>query len=152
MQRRLVEELQILDLNINLMKDSYQNTQFILDRLISSPDKSFEVTFKGIVYNFIYPTTPQELSEMKELRKKLLSEIFKECFMQMVDGNDAWWMVTAFASGVDTLDMQIEIVKEDVVNRVDENGKRITALPLDENNYQVKLEMEYDKPDQALDL
>ena len=48
--------------------------------------------------------------------------------------------------------MQIEIVKEDIVNRVDENGERITALPLDENNYQVKLERENDKPDQALDL
>lgn len=155
MQRRLVEELQILDLNINLIKDSYQNADFMLNRLISAPDKSFEVTFKGRVYNFIYPTTHSEKIDMDCLRKELISEVFRECFNQMVDGKDPWWMVTAFASGIDTLDMQIEIVKEDVTNRVDEHGERITALPLDMENYQIEMqrpEIEYDKQDQALDL
>lgn len=152
MQRRLVEELKELEDGIQSIMDSYVDIYSIVDRLLATGDKSFEVTFKGVSYNFIYPSDQTEKIEMDNLRKKLLSEIFKECFDQMVDGKDPWWIITAFASGIDTLDMQIEIVKEDVVNRVDENGERITALPLDENNYQVKLERENDKPDQALDL
>ena len=152
MQRRLVEELKELEDGIQSIMDSYVDIYSIVDRLLATGDKSFEVNFKGVSYNFIYPSDQSEKIEMDNLRKKLLSEIFKECFNQMVDGKDPWWMVTAFASGVDTLDMQIEIVKEDIINRVDENGERITALPLDMDNYQIKQEMEYDKPDQALDL
>lgn len=147
MQRRLVEDLKELESNIQSIKDKYHTLSYKLNWLLSSPDKSFEVTFNGILYNFIYPTTRIEEVEMHNLRKKLLSEIFKECFNQMVDGKDPWWMVTAFASGIDTLDMQIEIVKEDIINRVDENGKRITALPLDMDNYQIEMqrpEIEYE--------
>lgn len=152
MQRRLVEELKELEDGIQSIKKSYMGIHSILNRLLAVGDKAFEVTFKDIKYDFIYPSDQSEKIEMDNLRKKLLSEIFKECCQQMIDGKDVWWMVTAFASGIDTLDMQIEIVKEDVTNRVDENGERITALPLDESNYQVSQEMEYDKPDQALDL
>lgn len=142
MQRRLFEELQILDLNINIIRDSYANLEFILNKLLMAPDKSFEVTFKGVQYDFIYPTTSEENQEMIALRKKLLSELFKEVFEQMVAGRNPWDLIRVFASGVDTLDMQIEIVKEDVVNRVDENGQRITALPLDMDNYQIKNQRE----------
>jgi hypothetical protein len=152
MQRRLFEELKEVEKNVQLIQDSYKNIYALVNKLLKAPDKAFEVDFKGVQYNFIYPTTQTEKNEMRDLRRKLLSEIFKECFNQMVDGQDPWWMVTAFASGIDTLDMQIEIVKEDVVNRVDESGERITALPLDMDNYQIKQEMEYDKPDQTLDL
>lgn len=153
MQRRLVEELKDLESNIQSIQDSYKNIYSIIDKLIAAPDKAFEVSFKGIVYDFYHPVTGQEKIEIGNLRRKLLSELFKECFNQMIDGKDTWWMVTAFASGIDTLDMQIEIIgKEEHLNMVDDDGKRIKALPIDESNYQVKQEMEYDTPDQALDI
>lgn len=172
MQRRLVEELKELEDNIQSIKDKYANGTFkkysinvndenwqrifeILYKLLGASDKSFEVNFKGKDFNFIYPTTTEEECDMHGLRIDLIDLILQECYDQMLQGNDVWWMVTAFASGIDTLDMQIEIVKEDVTNRVDENGHRITALPLDMDNYQIEMqrpEIEYDKQDQALDL
>lgn len=144
MQKRLIEELQILDLNINLIRDSYYNIEFVLNKLLSAPDKAFEVTFKDVVYNFVYPTTEQERQDMMHLRRDLLSELFKEVFIQMVDGKNPWDMIRVFASGIDTLDMQIEIIgKEEHLNLKDEDGNRITALPLDLKNYQIDMQ----KPD-----
>lgn len=167
MQRRLVEELKELEDNIQAIKDKHSDGAFkkyslnvndnnwqrifeILYKLLGSGDKSFEVNFKGEDYNFIYPTTQEEEEEMHHLKNILIDKILFECSDQMLQGNDTWWMVTAFASGIDTLDMQIEIVKEDFTNRVDENGERITALPLDMDNYQIEMqrpEIEYDKQD-----
>ena len=157
MQRRLVEELKDLEVAIQAIKDKYANSILkkysinvndenwqrifeILYKLLSAPDKAFEVTFKGESFSFIYPTTSEEQDDMHQLRIDLIDNILQECDSQMVAGNDTWWMVTAFASGIDTLDMQIEIIKEDVVNRVDENGEKITALPLDMDNYQINLQ------------
>lgn len=182
MQRRLVEELKDLEFHIQAIKDYHEKHQERWDKndmegntiknmlkiekhthairsillyLLSAPDKAFEVMFKGKEYNFIYPSTPAEELQMALLREELVIQIVSHCIVEMNCGNDTWWMVTAFASGIDTLDMQIEIVKEDVTNRVDENGERITALPLDMENYQIEMqrpEIEYDKQDQALDL
>src|SRR5690349_11195159 len=131
MQRRLVEELKELESNIQAIKDKYSNGTFkkysinvndknwqrifeILYKLLGASDKSFEVNFKGQDFNFIYPTTPEEEEEMHHTKNILIDYILKECSDQMLQGKDSWWMVTAFASGIDTLDMQIEIVKEDV--------------------------------------
>ncbi len=142
MQRRLSEELQIVDLNIKMLEEAYFNLGFILDRLLSAPDKSFEVTFRGVVYDFMYPTTAQEKQDMMHLRKKLLAELFKEVFIQMVDGQNPWNMITAFASGIDTLDMQVEIVgKEEMMTQKSEDGNN-PSIPLSLDNYQIKLEME----------
>lgn len=162
MQRRLVEELKELEENIQSIKDNsaisigqYESICLVLNKLLSASDKSFEVFFKGKEYNFIYPTTESEKIEMDILRNGLIDNILKHCIVEMQNGKDTWWMVTAFASGIDTLDMQIEIVKEDFTNRVDDNGQRITALPLDMENYQINLqrpEMEDVFKDQALDL
>lgn len=157
MQKRLNEELQILDINIKVIQESYFAIDFILNKLLSAPDKSFEVTFKGVEYDFIYPTTQDEKQSMMILRRNLLRELFKEVFVQMVDGQNPWDMIKVFASGIDTLDMQIEIIKEDVVNRVDENDEKITALPLDMDNYQIEMQKpevefnELDTEDQEMD-
>ncbi len=168
MQRRLVEELHDLEIAIQFIKvfhekneEKWSNNDIkgktiknilsiepflitirsILDKLLSAPDKSFEVKFKGIDYNFIYPTTSQEQLEVGQLRWDLITEILSECIIDMGMGFDSWWMVTAFASGVDTLDMQIEIIgKEEHLNLKDAEGKRITALPLDLDNYQIEMQ------------
>jgi hypothetical protein len=155
MKRRLVEELKELEENIQVIRDLYSKGQpgqyhhpaleyeaiyNILYELLSAPDKSFEVVFQGVEYDFIYPTTWYEKESMDSQKDFLIKQILQECDKQMLDGKDPWWMVTAFASGVDTLDMQIEIVKEEIVNRVDEKGERITALPLDMDNYQIEMQ------------
>ena len=157
MQRRLVEELKDLEIAIQSIKDKYAVGDIALDYLIwfneghsiirilhsllSAPDKAFEVIFKDKEYNFIYPTTEDEYEAMNELRIDLIMAILKECVDQMYAGNDTWWMVTAFASGIDALDMRIEIIgKEEHLNQVDADGKKITALPLDLDNYQINLQ------------
>jgi hypothetical protein len=172
MQRRLIEDLKELEDNIqslrkkrcdgdlkkyhiNVNDENFQRIFEILYKLLSAPDKSFEVVFKGIRYDFVNPTTEQEKDDMHQLRIDLIDTILKECYQRMVDGTDIWWTVTTFASGIDTLDCQVEIIgKEEHANQFDENGERITALPLDTSNYQVKqeLENEHISEDQALDI
>lgn len=154
MQKRLSEELQVIDLNIKIIEESYFALGFMLNKLLSVPDKSFEVTFKGIQYDFIYPTTAAEKQSMMHLRKKLLAELFKEVFVQMVDGQNPWYMVTAFASGIDTLDMQVEIIgKEEMMAQKGVDGFN-PKVALDVSNYQVKQEMnnvEYIQEAQEMD-
>ena len=151
MQKRLSEELQVIDLNIKILEDSYFNLGFMLNKLLSAPDKAFEVTFKGVAYDFIYPTTNEEKQAMMHMRKKLLSELFKEVFVQMVDGQNPWEMITAFASGIDTLDMQVEIVgKEEMMTQKDVDGSNL-KVALNLENYQVDMqrtEREFDEMDQ----
>lgn len=152
MQRRLVEELKDLEFHIDEYKnrvtgesrtkqiESLAAISCILRKIILAPDKSFDVVFKGIKYDFIYPTTNEDRGDIEEKAFELITSIINECRDQHAQGKDTWWMVTAFASGIDTLDMQIEIIKEDVSNRVDENGELITALPLDMDNYQINMQ------------
>lgn len=160
MQRRLVEELKEIESNIQSIKGKYSNGMLrkysinvndehwqrlfeILYKLLSAPDKAFEVTFKGVKYNFIYPSDSQEYDDMHQLRIDLIDGILTYCDEQMREDKNCWWMITTFASGIDTLDCQVEIIgKEEHENQVDENGERITALPLDTSNYQVKQELE----------
>jgi hypothetical protein len=170
MQRRLSEELKDIQTLIQSIKDKYAKGELssdyvmweeyteltgILYKLLSAPDKSFEVLFEDRIYNFIYPTTKEEYSSMRELRLNLIWAIFEECYDQMVAGKDTWWMVTAFASGIDTLDMQVEIVgKEEMITAKSDDGSN-PSVPLDVSNYQVKQELENDieviQEDQTMD-
>ena len=144
MERRLVEELRDLEIGIQNIESSYAKMHAILDKLLASPDKAFEVTFRNVQYNFIYPTTQSEMLEMNKLREKLLAEIFSYCMAMMCQDTSSWWMVTAFASGIDTLDMRLEKVSVDeLVNQLDQDGNPISSIPLNEENYQVKQELEY---------
>jgi len=170
MQRRLSESLKDLEMKIQKYVDLWEmdnkasvrkrvmicrEIKFDLVNLLTAPDKSFEVTFKGDLYNFIYPTTKEEKDAFNQQAYDLADAIVKHCVLDMHAGKNSWWMVTAFASGIDTLDMQVEIIKEDVVNRVDENGERITSLPLDKDNWHIKQQLkkeDHDKQNQAMDL
>jgi len=147
MSCRLVDLYKNLHENIEDMQKSYNEIHLILDGILSSPDKSFEVVFKDIKYSFIYPSTDQEKNEMDQLRKKLIHEIFYECFTKMIDSKDNWWIVTTFACGIDPLDMQVEIIREENVSHVDPETGKLIGIPLNEDNYQIKQELEYDSPD-----
>ena len=101
MQRRLVEELKELEDNIQVIKnfilhtgptskeddliqrEAYSRIYVKLHELLSVPDKSFEVNFRGIDYNFIYPSTVEESKEMENLRGELINEIMTYCFREM---------------------------------------------------------------------
>lgn len=149
MQKRLVEELKDLENLIEDYKDAVEEYRksgqylaiekmfHILKDLLLAPDKSFEVIFKGKEYNFFFPSTVSERLEMIEQASLLSRSVIEECCNQYANGKDTWWMVTAFASGIDTLDMQIEIIgKEDHIAQRNEDGS-CKQIGLDVKNFQV---------------
>ena len=149
MQKRLSEILELIEKNIEVYKSSFDEAQrfiaterifYIVRDLLLAPDKAFDVTFKDKRYDFFYPTTQQEQLEMIKQASILSRFIINECKERYDNGQDYWWMVTAFASGIDTLDMQIEIIgKEEHLAQRNEDGS-IPQIGLNMENYQVNLQ------------
>lgn len=104
----------------------------ILDVLLSSSMKSFEVTVDGRVFDFYYPTTQQEKNELNILRKELIDIVVDAAIFS---GN--WDYVLAFASGIDPLDMQVEKIDMAILyNVTDSNGELVKSIPLNlESSY-----------------
>lgn len=149
---RLSDKYKSIEQSACEIKKHYLECKHQVSNLLMSNDKSFDVTFKGVEYNLFYPSTQDEKDEAIRLKDALLEQIFKQFFEDMIAGKDSSWMLTAFAAGTDPLDMQIEIVKSEVLGLVDDQGNKITAIPLDQENYQVKQELEYDIEIETLDL
>lgn len=134
MQRRLIDDLVELELYTEKIAQSSIKCRQLLDRLLSAPDKSFEVSFCNELFDFNVPVTQQEYEQLAIKRKELIDKLMTQAF---VTGN--WDYVLAFASGIDPLEMQCEIIKsKDLYNVTDSNGCLITSLPLNEDAHVVK--------------
>jgi len=134
MQRRLIDDLVELEIYTEKIAQSSTKCRQLLDKLLSAPDKSFEVVFCGELFDFDLPFTEQEHIELSTKRRRLIDKLMTQAF---VTGN--WDYILAFASGADPLDMQCEIIKsQDLYNVTDSNGCVIKALPLNEEAHAVR--------------
>lgn len=134
MPKKLIDYLVELELYTEDLTRSKKKIESLLDDLLAAPDKSFEVSFCEELFNFDFPFTNEERIESSIKRKQLIDRLMAEAF---ISGN--WDYVLVFASGVDPLEMQCEIIKpEDIYNITDNDGNIIKSLPLDENAHVVK--------------
>ena len=135
---------------IDLLTGSLDEISYILDQILQQPDKAFTVTFKDVVYDFHPATTPEESEEFFVRRYKFIKKLLKHCTARHIDkypvpSDDIWNDILCFTLGVDPRDCQFEKIKqEDIYKVTDEKGEKITSIPLDLDNYQVKQELEKD--------
>ena len=100
---------------------------------LSRPDKAFDIEYDGQSYQFFPPTTVAEAVEQSFPRGLLICRIIKDA----VNDKD-WSNVIALVSGADPADHQIEIIKESYDADLDQDGKQITAKPLDHDSVYVQ--------------
>ena len=119
----------------------------LLHKELSRPDKSIDVVYDGVNYNFNPATTKEDKKKQRRLRKKLFNKLLRASFKSMLDtinseydfdNTDHWKVICALVSGEDPADHQFEIIKEEIVSNLDENGKPIAAKPLNMNNVLVQ--------------
>lgn len=149
MQRRLIDDLVELEIYTEKISAASAKCRELLDKLLSAPDKSFEIVFCGELFDFDLPFTDQERLELSEKRKQLIDKLMIRSF---VSGN--WDDILVFASGTDPLDMQCEIIRsQDLYPVTDSNGDAVTALPLNEDAHVVKVQrLKEDDADQIEEL
>lgn len=134
MQRRLIDDLVDLEIYTEKISSSVAKTREILDKLLSAPDKSFEIVFCGELFDFDLPFTQEEHEKIAQKRKQLIDKLLARA---LATGN--WNDLLVFASGTDPLDMQCEIIKsQDLYNVTDSNGCPLKSLPLNEEAHVVK--------------
>lgn len=129
-------------LNVNLFR-----MYSLLSEELSRTDKCFDVEFNGFMFKFNPACTIEEKLEQNQLRKKLITELMHEAIISMLntihdeeefDGIDHWKYVKALVSGEDPRNHQFEIIKEEIVSNLDEDGKPITAKPLNHDSVYVQ--------------
>ena len=136
MQRRLIDDLIELELYTEKISEAYTKCKQLLDKLLSAQDKSFEVMVDGELFDFDLAFTKEEHIQLSEKRRQLIEKIILLAFK-----HDDWSYVTAFAEGIDPLDMQCEIIRsEDIYPVLNENGELVTALPMNEDAHVVKVQ------------
>src|SRR4029077_13318846 len=136
MQRRLIDDLIELEMYTEKISEASTKCKHLLDKLLSAPDKSFEIVFCGELFDFDVPFTEEEHIQLSTKRSQLIEKLMMRGFAR-----DNWEEVLQLASGIDPLDMQCEIIKSsDLYNVTDNDGCPIKSLPLNEDADVVKFQ------------
>lgn len=125
---------------------SLWNLYNLLNIELSRPEKSFDIEFNGRMYKFNPAWTIEEKLAQGQLRKSLITELMHEALMSMLHtigdeeeyARDHWTFILALVRGEDPRNHQFEIIKEEIVSNLDEDGKPITAKPLNMDNVLVQ--------------
>lgn len=115
------------------IQSSSRGLRNTLDRLLSSKDRSFNVSFDGVQYDFFIPTTQEELQELENLKevfiKKLLLRTFEDMIQypswDIMESTSCWDNILIFAMGNPIEDYQIEKIKEENVYEVTDSQSKI---------------------------
>lgn len=130
--------------------------------IMSQDEKDFVITYKGKTYNICNPTDFSEKLEQEKMTRKIsliliekcIRILFKRLKANKLDFDDVWNDVLAFEQGANLDDHKFEKYEEVVADRFDDNGEKVTSIPLDFDSYQVKNDLGFldDKQDQDMDL
>ena len=146
----LEKEYRYLDRNITNLKKSCVFIKKKLDAILQMPDRCFKVNFNNKEYTFFYPSTMEEKDQLAAMREELITDILKDCICSSLDNlhasneNGSWDIVFAFVMGHPEEYYQIEKINvtHDSYDVVDAQGNMIKSIPLNEDNYHVKIQIQ----------
>jgi hypothetical protein len=109
---------------------------YLLDKELSQNWKSYTITINDITHELSHESEP-------EIRDVVIKQILKDAVCAYIDSmqeckGEPWSVITKILSGARKEDHQFEIVKEEIVTNLDEDGNPITAKPLNEDNVLVQ--------------
>ncbi len=117
-----------------------------LYELFQRTDKSFSIIFKGKKYDFQPATTEEESIRKHYLSKRFIKKLLLytldkdiKCRYKSSGYRYEWDDILSFASGPDPKDFQYEKISVDQLYEInDENGEKISSLPLNLDSSYVK--------------
>ena len=146
----LKEQFEDLQRGINFLEEGLDELNATLHEILNMQDKSFTVTFKGKVYDFHPATTDEELASMYYLAENFIQKLLVHVVSKNIKTSNkpksmayGWDDILSFASGPDPKDYQYEKISVDQLYEIaDENGEKITSLPLNLDSSYVKAQDE----------
>lgn len=136
------KEFDELMIGVQCLDDGIQHLTLVLHELLSRSDKCFSISFKGHQYEFFPPFTHEEEQKMYRLRRRFIKALLRRIVScNITYDNYGWDDILAFASGVDPKDFQYEKISLDQLYEIaDENGEKITSLPLNQDSTYIKMQ------------
>ena len=156
----LKDQLHDLQMATKSLEEDLDSLNATLHEILDMPAKSFTVTFKGKVYDFHPATTEQEEMEMYYLAETFIQRLLIHVISKNIKTSNkpkvlqyGWDDILSFACGPDPKDFQYEKISVDQLYEInDENGEKISSLPLNQDSSYVKAQDERnDKQDQKMD-
>lgn len=147
------KEFDELMIGVQCLDDGIQHLTLVLHELLSRPDKTFSISFKGHLYEFFPATTHEEEQRMYKLRRRFIKSLLRRVVsFNITHDNYGWDDILAFAVGPDPKDLQYEKIDLSELYEIsDENGEKITSLPLNIDSTYIKMQdSRNDKQDQEL--
>ena len=155
----LKEQLHDLQMATKSLEEDLDSLNATLHEILERPDKSFTITFKGKVYDFHPATTEEEETQMYYLAERFIQRLLIHVISKNIKTSNkpkvlqyGWDDILSFASGPDPKDFQYEKISVDQLYEInDENGEKISSLPLNQDSSYVKAQDERnDKQDQKM--
>ncbi len=144
----LQKECEQLDKAIGNINTGLEEVYCILDKILSEPEKDYDLTFKKEVFNLYTPFTKDEKKDVENKRRtyiKLILEYVLKKRIKSLKGDidyfpkDIFEIWYAFSYGADPEDHKVEILNlKEVFKEGDEEFG--TSRPLDKESYQVRLQ------------
>lgn len=146
----LHKEMKELEINIEQLDLCLNTIYQILDEILSHPAKNYDLTFKKRRFELFHPFDKHEKLQVEKRRatyiKLLLSHVLDKRIKKFPQDYDAQFYEYLFAlcHGEDPKDHQIcKSYMEDVYKVRDEKDKKYgKKRPLDEDAYQVKMQLD----------
>ena len=142
MDNKLVMGLAIADI------EDAKNLMFrTLDEHLSNRAKHYDITYKGVKYDFYPAFDPEDILEITKERHKFINAIVKDSLKMSLnrtkDKRDkAWENIFGILGGARPEDHQFEKYSdEDIYEIKGPNGEDIKSIPLNFDNYQVRENM-----------
>ena len=137
------EEFDDLQIAIKQLEEGLDELNATLHQILKRPDKSFTINFKGKIYDFHPVTTNEESVFMYYQRERFIKLLMVHVISKNIKSklNYNWDDILSFAMGPDPKDFQYEKISVDQLYDVtDENGEKITSLPLNQDSVYVKMQ------------
>lgn len=104
-----------------------------LHSLLSRSDKTYKLTYRKKLYDFIVPTTKKEKDDMFKLRSKFIRSILRNTIgRNITSSRSSWDDITGFALGADPKNYQFEKIEfSEIEPQLDADGNKILHKQID---------------------
>jgi len=132
----------VLQSSLKSLESSIDGVISTLGDILSRENKTFTVKYKGQLYDFHPSVTLEEVTHMNNMRVKFIKRVVagvvsRNILKKSTDWND----ILSFAMGPDPKHFQFYKIKLDEVFAVaDEEGDKVTSLPLNQKSIYVKMQ------------
>lgn len=149
-----------LNNNANQVTFSIENLIESLQEEMCQQEKDFIITYKNKTYSIMNAIDKEETIAQESLRRKVAIILVEKCirllFIRLKKNdlalNDIWDDVLCFTQGADLDDHKFEKYEEIAVDQFDQNGEKVTSIPLDFDSYQVKNDLGFYDDQENKDL